>query len=78
MRGRNAPPFDALVDWYIDRATAQLVGFKIWSCAADHTRSCKARGAPDAITRIVTSQRLHPTPQNLAQLTGPNAPRGAR
>jgi hypothetical protein len=28
--------------------------------------------------RIVTSQRLAPTPQNLAQLIGPNAPRDAR
>lgn len=78
VRVRDAhPPTYALVDWYIDRATAELVGFKTWGCAAGHIRSCKARGAPDNITRIVTFQRLDPTPKNLAQLTGPNAPRGA-
>jgi hypothetical protein len=78
VRVRNAHGGYALVEWYIDRATAEPVGFKTWGCAADHILSCKARGAPVATTRIVTFQRLDPTPENLAQLTGPNAPRGAR
>jgi hypothetical protein len=79
VRVRKAhPPFYALVDWYLDPATAEPVGFTVWGCAPDQVRSCKARGAPAATIRIVTFQRLDPTPQNLAQLTGPNAPRGAR
>jgi hypothetical protein len=78
MSVRDARPLSALVDWYIDPATARLVGFKVWGCAADHLLSCKARGAPSATTRIVTFERLDPTRENLARLTGPNAPAGAR
>ncbi len=78
MVRRAHPPFYALVDWYIDWATAELVGFKTWGCAAGHIRSCGTRGAPATVTRIVTFQPLDSTPENLVQLTGPNPPRGAR
>jgi hypothetical protein len=37
---RNAhPPFYALVDWYTDRATAELVGFKAWGCTLAQART---------------------------------------
>jgi hypothetical protein len=75
---RPLSAMSALVDWYIDPATARLLGFKVWGCAANHLLSCRARGAPSATTRIVTFERLDPTRENLAELTGPNAPRGAR
>jgi len=64
-----------LINWYVDRATAQPVGYTVSGCSSDQTRSC---GAPANTLRIATFQRLNPTPQNLALLTGPGAPRDAR
>jgi hypothetical protein len=63
-----------LVTWYVDPATAQPVGFTSAPCDGEAVRSC---GRPVATTRIVTFERLDPTPQNLAKLTGPGAPAGA-
>jgi hypothetical protein len=70
----GAAPY-TLIDWYVDPATAQPVGFKASPCAGEEIRSCTR---PFSTTRIVTFRRLDPTPQNLALLTGPNAPAGAR
>lgn len=67
--------FYALVDWYIDPATARPVGFGTYSCSSQEVGSCKAAGR---IVRIVTFQRLGPTAESLALLTGPGAPLGAR
>jgi hypothetical protein len=64
------------LEWYIDPTTARLVGINQWGyCAGDKLSSCEG---PPLTTRIVTFQRLAPTPQNLAHLTGPGAPPGAR
>jgi hypothetical protein len=65
----------SLVNWYVDPATAQPVGFTASPCAGEAVRSCKR---PALTTQIVTFQRLDPTAQNLALLIGPHAPRGAR
>jgi hypothetical protein len=65
----------SLIDWYIDPATAQPLGFTASPCANEKVRSC---GAPVSSTRIVTFERLQPTAQNLTMLTGPNPPAGAR
>lgn len=56
--------------WYIDPATARPVGRRVWGC----TGSCRRPGGPSFTTRIVVFQRLQPTAQNLAELTGPGAP----
>jgi hypothetical protein len=64
-----------LINWYVDRTTAQPVGFTSSGCTSDQTRSC---GPPANTVRIATFQRLNPTPQNLSLLIGPGAPRGAR
>jgi hypothetical protein len=64
-----------LVDWYVDPATAQPVGFTASPCAGEAIHSCRR---PAYTTRIVTFQRLDPTSQNLALLTGRNAPPRAR
>jgi hypothetical protein len=65
----------SLVDWYVDPATAQPVGFTASACRRNEISSC---GRPVYTTRIVTFERLQPTAENLAKLTGPNAPAGAR
>jgi hypothetical protein len=70
---RSSRNSDALVAWYVDRSTAELAGFKVWGCAAGHSVSCERRSGPRTV-RIVTFQRLAPTPQNLVLLTGPGAP----
>jgi hypothetical protein len=70
----GAEPY-TLIDWYVDPVTAHPVGFAAFACANDQIRSCKHR---ISTTRIVTFERLDPTLQNLALLTGPNAPSGAR
>lgn len=64
-----------LTEWYVDPSTAQPVGFAVGACTGADVGSC---GAPISTTRIATFQRLAPTPQNIALLTGPNAPAGAR
>lgn len=64
-----------LIDWYIDPATAQPMGFKTFLCTSENVRSCQR---PASTTRIATFQRLDPTPQHIALLTGPNAPAAAR
>jgi hypothetical protein len=78
VRARNPHYIYALIDWYVDPATARPVGFKAWGCMGDQIRSCERRQGPPSTTRIVTFQRLDPTPQNLALLTGPGAPPGAK
>jgi hypothetical protein len=72
---RGDRTFYALIDWYIDPATARPVGFETYGCSSQQVGSCKAAGR---IVRIVTLQRLGPTPLSLRLLTGPGAPRGAR
>jgi hypothetical protein len=61
-----------LVNWDVDRAAAQPVGYTVSDFTSDQPRSC---GAPANTLRIATFQRLSPTPQNLALLIGP-APLG--
>ena len=65
----------SLVTWYVDPATAQPVGFTSSPCAGGQIRSC---GRPAITTHILTFERLDPTAQNLALLTGPHAPAAAR
>lgn len=60
-----------VIDWYDDPGTAQPVGFTASPCTRVEVRSCTR---PFSTTRIATFQQLEPTPQNLAQLTGPGAP----
>jgi len=74
VRNRSQTPY-ILIDWYVDPATARPVGFSVRACTGDAIRSCTQ---PGSSTRIVTFQRLDPTPQNLAQLTAPGAPPGSR
>jgi hypothetical protein len=64
-----------LINWYVDPATAQPVGYTVLDCPNGQTRTC---GAAVDTVRIASFQRLKPTAQNLALLSGPNAPRGAR
>jgi hypothetical protein len=74
-KDRSGPAPYTLIDWYVDPATAQPVGFTDSPCTGEEIRSCTR---PYSTTRIVTLERLDPTPQNLNLLTGPNAPAGAR
>jgi hypothetical protein len=64
-----------VINWYVDPATAEPVGYTVTTCSSDQLRSCHA---PDTTVRILTFQRLNPTPQNLELLIGPGAPAGAR
>jgi hypothetical protein len=64
-----------VINWYVDPATAEPVGYTVSTCSSDQLRSCHA---PGAMVRIITFQRLNPTAANLGLLTGPGAPAGAR
>jgi hypothetical protein len=70
----GATPY-TLINWYVDPTTAQPVGFTASPCRGKAIRSCTS---PAFTTRIVTFKRLDPTPENLGQLSGPNAPPGAQ
>jgi hypothetical protein len=78
VKVRNPQYIYSRIDWYVDPATARLIGLGAWGCMADQIRSCEGPKHPPLATRIVTFQRLDPTAQNLAQLTGPGAPPAAR
>lgn len=78
IKARNSRYGYSRLEWYVNPSTARLIGFGAWGCMADETSPCGGPKHPPLAIRIVTFQRLDPTPQNLALLTGPGAPAGAR